>query len=637
MELQDNQDKEKAVQSGVVVLKAKKAPRKTKATRKVKVDVNALPHGLGVKAMLLDDQNTHADANGVATGGSSGESATQQFDIDGKEEVVGKNTAGVKPVSTNVTTITAASPIAATDSIAITVAPLKLPKKKKGKRATQPKPKLGLSPYPDLQRPTKEECYNLSKILSEAHGEVQAPENIPVPSRTVAGCGEVKFVLEALVRTHLSAHTSMSNANRAIQGLLKRYTTFKSGPCAGSVDWNEVRTSSQGDLELAIRGGGMAPTKSKAIKKMLDMVYEENQARRRELREKAAMVPAAEDAGEEVVSKVEISENSLAGDTKAAIMGRFANEVLLESDNILTLDYIHTMDPSEAFSKLMTYPGIGIKTAACVLLFCMQRPFFAVDTHVWRICKWLGWVPEKADRNNTFWHCDVKVPDDLKYSLHQLMIAHGKSCGRCRASTSENSEAWAEGCPIEDLVKRTGVRKGGEEETKPKSRKRKSKDASDDEGNEGGQYERDETTKLKKRSRRTNGKATARQREEKAETCSPSQQPGAVSKVANTEIEQESATPLEPKTNRSLPKQSAAAMAKTQKKQKKSVEGKAGAHSGSKQPRPKANTAAKRSSVRAPASSKAKKGLSEAGNAVALDSYEDQGDGQVIPSIEDEG
>jgi hypothetical protein len=54
----------------------------------------------------------------------------------------------------------------------------------------------------------------------------------------------------------------------------------------------------------------------------------------------------------------------------------------------------------------------------------------------------------------------VRVPDELKYPLHQLLIRHGKSCPRCRAITGEGSARWDEGCVIEHLVKRDGVRKG---------------------------------------------------------------------------------------------------------------------------------------------------------------------------------
>jgi endonuclease III len=352
--------------------------------------------------------------------------------------------------------------------------------KVKAKKSSQYGVKLGVTPYPELLVPTPIQCIQVNQLLTDAHGEVKAPENIPVPSKNVAGCGEVKFILEALVRTHLSAHTSMSNANRAIQGLLNRFPVFESGPCEGSVDWNEVRKAPRTDLEEAIKGGGMAPTKSKHIKQMLDMVYVENKHKREELRA-AKLNTATSKEAEEKVDEVEVASNPLSGDTKSAIMARFANEILLESEDILTLDYMHAMEVHEAFDKFLTYPGIGVKTAACTLLFCMQRPLFAVDTHVFRLCKWLKWVPETATRDTTFAHCDVRVPDDLKYSLHQLMIVHGKTCDKCRANTTEAEEDDKNDgtCPIEHLVKRIGKRKAGDrgkkisEQGKVKSKKRK--------------------------------------------------------------------------------------------------------------------------------------------------------------------
>jgi endonuclease III len=146
------------------------------------------------------------------------------------------------------------------------------------------------------------------------------------------------------------------------------------------------------------------------------------------------------------------------------------------------------LDTDEAFEKLVSYPGIGAKTASCVLLFCMQRPSFAVDTHVFRLCKWLGWVPEHATRDTTFSHCEVRIPDELKYPLHYLLIKHGKTCQRCRAITGESSAGWEEGCVIEDLVERTGVRKGGTTPKKKKTSKgkttKKRKLESEDEGSD---------------------------------------------------------------------------------------------------------------------------------------------------------
>ena len=39
--------------------------------------------------------------------------------------------------------------------------------------------------------------------------------------------------------------------------------------------------------------------------------------------------------------------------------------------------------------------------ASCCSAFCIGNDEMAVDTHVWRLCKALGWVPEKATRDQT--------------------------------------------------------------------------------------------------------------------------------------------------------------------------------------------------------------------------------------------
>jgi hypothetical protein len=75
----------------------------------------------------------------------------------------------------------------------------------------------------------------------------------------------------------------------------------------------------------------------------------------------------------------------------------------------------------------------------------------------------------------------VRVPDELKYPLHQLLIRHGKSCPRCRAITSEGSAGWDEGCPIEHIVKRSGGRKDVGGEGSPKKKKGKKDVISEDE------------------------------------------------------------------------------------------------------------------------------------------------------------
>jgi endonuclease III len=291
----------------------------------------------------------------------------------------------------------------------------------------------GQTPFPDWPHPTPEECKEVTRLLSTIHGEHKAPTTIPTPSLTVSGCGEVPSVLDALIRTRLSAATTGTNSSRAFQGIVNKFGILKDGIGKGSVDWDAVRKAPVKDIFEAIKSGGLADVKSKDIKAILEMVYEENQQRRDSLTADGTKIKSEDKSAE--ISKAD--------------------------QHVLSLDYLHNVPTEEAFTHLTRYPGIGPKTASCVLLFCLRRPSFAVDTHVFRLVSWLGWVPPAATRNTAYAHLDVKIPDDLKYPLHQLFIKHGKTCPRCRAATGISSDGWKKGCVIDHLVKRTGVKKGG--------------------------------------------------------------------------------------------------------------------------------------------------------------------------------
>ena len=326
----------------------------------------------------------------------------------------------------------------------------------------------GETPFPDWPHPTPEECHEVVRELSKIHGEVKVPKSIPTPSLNVAGCGEVPSVLDALVRTRLSAATSGTNSSRAFQGLVQKFGIIDEGVGKGSVNWDKVRTAPIKDVFEAIKSGGLADVKSKDIKTILQMVYEENQARRESL------VKAESD---ENANGPEGIENEPASEKQ--------DEIQRADSHVLSLDHLHLLSNDDAFNHLINFPGIGPKTASCVLLFCLQRPSFAVDTHVFRLCKWLRWVPPtKATRNTTYSHCEVRIPDELKYPLHYLLIKHGKTCPRCRAITGETSADWGKGCPIEHLVKRTGVKKGGPGGSVKKAKKKKTGAMDKDEDDE---------------------------------------------------------------------------------------------------------------------------------------------------------
>ncbi|KAL6236055.1 hypothetical protein BDW75DRAFT_207963 [Aspergillus navahoensis] len=316
----------------------------------------------------------------------------------------------------------------------------------------------GATPFPDWNRPTPEDCEEVNRLLSSIHGEIVAPTTIPEPSLTVTGCGEVPSVLDALIRTLLSGATTGKNSAMAFNGLVQKFGILSEGIGKGSVNWDAVRRAPVKDVYEAIKSGGLADNKSKNIKAILDMVYEENQERRN-------ILIKGEDANGDAGSVQQLNN-------KPEVEKQY--EIACADQNFLSLNHLHGLPTEEVMTELVKYPGIGPKTAACVLLFCLQRPCFAVDTHIFRICKWLGWVPAgRATEITAFSHLEVRIPDHLKYSLHQLFIRHGKSCPRCRAITGQSSTGWEKGCVIDHLVTRTGKRKSAVEGKKGKSKRSK--------------------------------------------------------------------------------------------------------------------------------------------------------------------
>ena len=99
----------------------------------------------------------------------------------------------------------------------------------------------------------------------------------------------------------------------------------------------------------------------------------------------------------------------------------------------LTLDYLTELDTEEAYRHLLSFPGVGPKTAACVLLFALNRPRFPVDTHVARILRRLGVVEDRATPVAIQEQMERQVPEDLKLGLHLNLIEHGRKICSSRA------------------------------------------------------------------------------------------------------------------------------------------------------------------------------------------------------------
>lgn len=113
-------------------------------------------------------------------------------------------------------------------------------------------------------------------------------------------------------------------------------------------------------------------------------------------------------------------------------------QVLGELGPELDLDWLRVAPRQVAIEYLTSLPGVGRKTAACVMIFSFDRPEIPVDTHVHRVGGRLGLFREKASLEEA--HDEMLAITDPAdaYELHMNLIAHGRSvcrprprCGEC--------------------------------------------------------------------------------------------------------------------------------------------------------------------------------------------------------------
>jgi endonuclease-3 len=153
-------------------------------------------------------------------------------------------------------------------------------------------------------------------------------------------------------------------------------------------DWEEVRKSPVSKIERAIRIGGISSIKAKRIRNILNQIHND--------------------------------------------------------DSDLSLSYLKRWETDRIISYLRRFKGVGDKTIACVLLFSLGRPIIPVDTHVLRLSKRLGLVPEDTDAQKAHLLLQKLVPENLVYSLHLNLIQHGRKV--CQAQNPGCSE-----CIVFDL------------------------------------------------------------------------------------------------------------------------------------------------------------------------------------------
>ena len=167
-------------------------------------------------------------------------------------------------------------------------------------------------------------------------------------------------IIDQVVGTVLSQHTSDVNSERAFARLRERFPS-----------WEQVAHAPAAEVEDAIRCGGIAARKARRIREILDAIA--------------------------------------------------------EREGHIDLSRLHDLDDQAVESYLTSLPGVGPKTAACVLVFSMGRAAFPIDTHVHRIVTRLGWLPPGTSADKAYRLLAPRVPAGIRYDLHLALITHGRT------------------------------------------------------------------------------------------------------------------------------------------------------------------------------------------------------------------
>jgi len=107
----------------------------------------------------------------------------------------------------------------------------------------------------------------------------------------------------------------------------------------------------------------------------------------------------------------------------------------------LDLSFLHDVSLAEAKEFLLTLEGVGPKTAACVLLFACRRPVFPADTHILRVTRRLGLIPQRCSDEQAHEMLEGLIPPRKYYSTHINLIRLGRQI--CRPQNPKCLE-----CPV---------------------------------------------------------------------------------------------------------------------------------------------------------------------------------------------
>jgi endonuclease-3 len=166
--------------------------------------------------------------------------------------------------------------------------------------------------------------------------------------------------------------------------------------------------------------------------------HDNEEAAYRRMRERFGSWEAIRDAPVEALS--EAISTATFPEAKAPNIQQALAQIIAEGEEA-SLELLRDMPAEEGLAWLMALPGVGIKTASLVLLFCFSKPLLPVDTHVHRVSQRLGLIGPKVSANAAHKLLLDLLPQDphVLYNFHVTMLRHGQRlclwgtphCERC--------------------------------------------------------------------------------------------------------------------------------------------------------------------------------------------------------------
>lgn len=221
---------------------------------------------------------------------------------------------------------------------------------------------------------------------------------------------------------------------------------------SSQAEWTEARVRTLHDDLVDLYGPvetteahGADPDRDPAegVRQLLTTILSQNVADQNTARASESLFDTYDDfAAIEAADMEELAEViRVAGlpETKATRIQRALAAIREETGGAYSLAFLDAMPTAEAKAWLTDIKGIGPKTASVVLNFHFGKPTMAVDTHVERVSKRFGLVPDSASNARAHDVLDAVVPDELTYPLHVLLIEHGRTHCSARNPDCDNA------------------------------------------------------------------------------------------------------------------------------------------------------------------------------------------------------